>query len=108
MNEEIIRAKYYARKCENQMEFDRLMTAMNEEQSRMNHPYLDRERELSKERARLYTQREAINIQLDQVRLERLELEEKRKKINRLFHELKHELIMVNPREEGKTDVGVW
>ena len=99
MNEKEIRAKYEARKCENQMEFDRLMSEMNTEQTHLNHPYLDRERELAKQKELLEQQKQAINIQLNAIKVERLELEQKRKDINRVFHDLKHELIMLNPRE---------
>ena len=99
MNEKEIRAKYEAQVCATQMEFDRLMSEMNTEQTHLNHPYLDRERELAKQRELLETQKQAINIQLNQIKVERLELEQKRKEINRVFHDLKHELIMLNPRE---------
>ena len=99
MNEKEIRAKYEARKCETQMEFDRLMSEMNTEQTHLNHPYLDRERELIKQRQLLEQQKSAINIQLDAIKVERLDIEQKRKDINRVFHDLKHELIMMNPRE---------
>lgn len=99
MNEKEIRAKYAARKCETQMEFDRLMQEMNTEQTHLNHPYLDRERELIKQKKLLEQQKSAINIQLDAIKLERLDLEQKRKDINRVFHDLKHELIMMNPLE---------
>jgi hypothetical protein len=99
MNEKEIMAKYQGRECETQIEFDRIMSEMNTEQTQLNHPYLDRERELAKQREMLETQKQAINIQLNQIKIERLELEQKRKDINRLFHELKHELIMANPRE---------
>ena len=81
------------------MEFDRLMSEMNTDQTHLNHPYLDRERELAKQRELLETQKQAINIQLNQIKVERLELEQKRKEINRVFHDLKHDLIMLNPRE---------
>jgi hypothetical protein len=37
---------------------------------------------------------------LNAIKVERLELEQKRKDINRVFHDLKHELIMLNPREQ--------
>ena len=100
MNEKEIRAKYEARKCETQMEFDRLMSEMNTEQTHLNHPHLDRERELAKQREMLETQKQEINIQLNAIKVERLELEQKRKDINRVFHDLKHELIMLNPREQ--------
>ena len=99
MSEKEIRAKYEARKCETQMEFDRLMSEMNIEQTHINHPWLDRERELAKQRELLEQQKQAINIQLKAIKVERLDLEQKRKDINRVFHELKHELIMLNPRE---------
>ena len=100
MNEKEIRAKYEAQVCATQMEFDRLMSEMNTEQTHLNHPYLDRERELAKQRELLETQKQAINIQLNQIKVERLELEQKRKEINRVFHDLKHDLIMLNPREQ--------
>ena len=99
MNEKEIRAKYEARKCETQREFDRLMSEMNTEQTHLNHPFLDRERELIKQKKLLEQQKSAINIQLDAIKLERLDLEQKRKDINRVFHDLKHELIMMNPLE---------
>lgn len=99
MNEKEIRAKYEARKCESQIEFDRIMSEMNTEQTHLNHPFLDRERELIKQKKLLEQQKSAINIQLDAIKLERLDLEQKRKDINRVFHDLKHELIMMNPLE---------
>ena len=99
MNKEEIMARFRPRQCESQMEFDRIMSEMNMEQTHLNHPYLDRQRELAKQRELLETQKQAINIQLNQIKVERLEMEQKCKDINRLFHELKHELIMVNPRE---------
>ena len=88
------------RKVGSQAEFDRLMTEMNAEQTHLNHPYLDRGRELAKQRELLKTQRQAINIQLQQINIECLGLEQKRKDINRVFHDLKHELIKLNPRED--------
>ena len=99
MNEKEIRAKYEARKCETRMEFDRIMSEMNIEQNHLNHPYLDRERELAKQKELLKQQIQAINIQLNAINVERLDLEQKRKDINRVFHDLKHDLIMLNPRE---------
>lgn len=76
-----------------------MMATMNTEQTMLNHPYLDRDRELAKQRENLLMQMEAIKIQLKSIAVERIELEQKRKDINRLFHELKHDLIMANPRE---------
>ena len=100
MNEKEIMAKYQGRECETQIEFDRIMSEMNTEQTQLNHPYLDRDRELVKQREMLMTQKQAINIQLNQIKIERVGIEQKRKEINRVFHDLKHELIMLNPREQ--------
>ena len=70
MNEKEIRAKYEAQVCATQMEFDRLMSEMNTEQTHLNHPYLDRERELAKQKELLEQQKQAINIQLNAIKLE--------------------------------------
>lgn len=96
---EQVRETFKPRKCENQMEFDRLMSEMNIEQNHINHPLLDRERELTKQKELLEQQKQAINIQLNAIKVERLDLEQKRKDVNRVFYELKHELIMLNSRE---------
>lgn len=72
---------------------------MNAEQTALNHPYLDRDRELAKQRENLMMQMDAIKIQLKGIAVERIELEQKRKDINRVFHELKHDIIMLNPRD---------
>lgn len=99
MNIQEIRGKYPPRKLNSQAEFDNMMAEMNVEQTVMNHPYLDRDRELAKQRQNLMMQMDAIKIQLKGIAVERLELEQKRKDINRLFHELKHDIIMLNPRD---------
>ena len=100
MNEKEIRAKYEARKCENQMEFDRLMSEMNTEQTHLNHPYLDRDREIAQQRENIRIQMQALKTQDAALKIERIDLDQKRKEINRVFHDLKHELIMLNPREQ--------
>ena len=100
MNEKEIRAKYEARKCENQMEFDRVMSEMNTEQTHLNHPYLDRDREIAQQRENIRIQMQALKTQDAALKIERMDLEQKRKDINRIFHDLKHELIMLNPREQ--------
>lgn len=50
MTEQEIRARFEARKLESQMEFDRMMNEMNTVQTHLNHPSLDRERELLKQK----------------------------------------------------------
>ncbi len=100
MNEKEIRAKYEARKCETQMEFDLLMSEMNTEQTHLNHPYLDRDREIAQQRENIRIQMQALKTQDAALKIERIDLDQKRKEINRVFHDLKHELIMLNPREQ--------
>lgn len=99
MEIEEIKAKYQARQMDSQIEFDRVMNELNTEQTHMNHPYLDRMREIEKKINLLKVEKRSIDIQIDTLKIERVELEQKAKDINRVFHELKHELIMMNPRE---------
>ena len=98
MTEQEIRVMFTPVKCENQTEFDERMHAINNQQSIENHPYLDRIRELNKQCALIETQKQALNVQLNAIKVERLELEQKQKDINRIFHALKHELIELNPK----------
>ena len=99
MNEKEIRAKYEAQVCATQMEFDRIMSEMNTEQTHLNHPYLDRDREIAQQRENIRIQMQALKTQDAALKIERMDLEQKRKDINRIFHDLRHELIMLNPRE---------
>lgn len=99
MEIEEIKAKYQARKMDSQIEFDRVMNELNTEQTHLNHPYLDRMREIEKKINLLKVEKRSICVRIDTLKIERLELEQKAKDINRVFHELKHELIMMNPRE---------
>ena len=85
------------RKCENQVEFDGIMHAINNQQTIENHPYLDRLRELNKQRTLIETQIQAMKVQLNTIKVERLDIEQKQKDINRVFHQLKHELCELNP-----------
>ena len=96
MTEEM-KAKLQPRKCNSQVEFDELMHKINNQQSLENHPYLDRLRELNKQRALIETQKQALNVQLNAIKVERIEIEQKQKDINREYHALKHELIELNP-----------
>lgn len=85
-------------KCENQIEFDERMHAINNQQSIENHPYLDRLRELNKQKTLIETQMQGLKVQLNAIKVERLDIEQKRKNINRVYHQLKHELIELNPK----------
>ena len=73
------------------------MHAINNQQTIENHPYLDRLRELNKQRTLIETQIQAMKVQLNTIKVERLDIEQKQKDINRVFHQLKHELCELNP-----------
>ena len=99
MNFEKIKAKYQPRQLENQVEFDAIMSAINQEQGELNRPFIDRKMEITKQRELLNIQKQAINQQLSALSVEYQEIEAKAKAINRPFHDLKHEFITLNPRE---------
>lgn len=98
MNKEEIMARFAARKCENQVEFDELMHAINNQQSIENHPYLDRLREINKQKALIGVQIDALKQQKKALTVEAIDIEQKQKDQNRFFHQLKHELIEQNPK----------
>lgn len=94
-----IRETFAPVKCKTQIEFDKRMSAINNQQSIENHLYLDHLLELNKQKTLIETQMQGLKVQLNTIKAQRLEIEQKRKDINRLFHQLKHELIMLNPRD---------
>lgn len=98
MTEQQARERFTPVKCNSQLEFDKRMQAINEQQTIENHPYLDRLRELTKQKALIETQKQALNVQLNAIKMERLEIEQQKKNINRVFHQLKHELLQLNPK----------
>ena len=99
MNENDIRTQFAPRKCENQAEFETIMQQMNSLQTELNHPYADKERDLLKQIDILMAQKHAIFTQIETIQIQRRENEQHRKDINRVFHDLKHQLITLNPRE---------
>ena len=97
MKENEIRAKYKARKCENKNEFQRIMHEMNNEQTMLNHPFVDREMNIMSEKLRINAQIQELQCKIAALNLELQEAVREKKQINRLFHELKHALICANP-----------
>ena len=90
--------------CNTQKDFDAEMARLNEEQCYELKPYRDKESELVKKRANLMTQRSAINIQLDMLRCEYTDNEDAKREIVSKFHEMKHRLIMLNPKEKFQNE----
>lgn len=95
-----LREKYPPRELESQIEFEKVMTELGDEQTKVNHPLINKEIELDKKVANLEMQMAAIRIQLNAVRIEKKDLLLERKEINREYHDLKHEFIQLNPREK--------
>ena len=98
MTQEELLKKYPTHKVQSQVEFDELMHAINNEQSIENHPYLDRLRELNRRQTLIHAEIQAMKVQLNAIKVERLEVEQKQKDINRMYYQLKHELIELNPK----------
>lgn len=99
MDLERLKAKFQPRQLDSQIEFDNVMSEMNMEQSRMVHPLIDKEIELIKKQSRLQEQISEMKIEIEVIKRAKLDVESQKKEINRAFHELKHELIKLNPRE---------
>ena len=96
---EEIKAKHQPRQLENQVEFDAIMSDINQQQGELNRPLIDRKKEIVKQRELLNIQKHAINQQLSALSAEYQDIEVKAKAINRPLHDLKHEWITLNPRE---------
>jgi len=99
MNQEELMAKYQPRQLENQVEFETIMSEMNNDRSLLIHPYIDRKMEIVKKRNLLNIQKQAIYQQISALSAEYQDIEAKQKEINRAYHAVKHEFIVLNPRE---------
>ena len=91
---------YPPQEFETQIEFEKVMAELNDEQTKLNHPLINREVELDKRTANIEMQIQAMKIQLNAIRIEKKDLLLERKEINRQFHEVKHQLIQLNPKEK--------
>ena len=100
MKENEIRAKFKARKCENENEFQRIMREMNDEQTMLNHPFVDREMSIMSEKLQINAYIQELHCKIAALNLELQKVMREKKQINRLFHELKHDLIMSNPLKQ--------
>lgn len=84
---------------DNQIKFEEYMTGLNVEQSKAVAPINERLMELHRQSTQIEIQMNALAIQIKTIRLEKNELEAK-KDINRICHELKHNMIQLNPKEK--------
>lgn len=96
------------RQLGSQAEFDRIMNEIDTDHSHLCRPLVDQDDGLLAQMLQLETRKRAIDIEINAVKAERLEVERERRVINRMFHDLKHELIMLNPIDGyPKRDVAV-
>lgn len=91
---------YPPQELETQIEFEKVMVALNDEQTKLNHPLINKEVELDKKTVNIEMQMQALKIQLNAIRIEKKDLLLERKEINRQFHEVKHQFIQLNPKEK--------
>ena len=107
MNEQELRTKWAPRVLESQIEFDRVMNDINNEQTMMCGPLLDRQRELNIQQMMLENQRRELGIKMDELKIECHKIEGERKALCRAYHEIKHGFIVLNPKERfAKEDRG--
>ena len=100
-NEKEIRGNYAPpHEVETQIEFDKVMEQINFDQRQLVQPFAEKELELLNQRTLLQQQMTAIRIQIDAIDMQKRTVVAQHKEINRVFHEIKHELIMLNPKEK--------
>ena len=87
-----------------QQEFDYQMQVWGGEQTAANHPLLDAQREINRKRQEIKAETAALRTRDSLLAAQWYELEQKRKDINRHYHELKHNFVIAHPKEETQRD----
>ena len=95
-----LQKRFAPKECETQIEFERLMSELQEENTKKITPYNDRINAINHDLLLADKKLHELHAHMDKMRLERMEVEQDAKDINRIFHQLKHQLIMRNPREK--------
>ena len=103
-NEKEIREKYAPKAVSTQIEFEKLMADINDAQRKLVKPFDDKELELLNQRSLLQQQLSGLYMQMDSIDVQKRNLVAKHKEINRVFHDLKHELNLLNPAEKFVND----
>jgi uncharacterized protein (DUF3084 family) len=100
MSTEEILKNFPPREVETQIEFETYMSELNNAQTKANHPFVDRLSELNRQPLEIEQRIKTLSAERDGLKLEKLGIEAQRKEINRVCHELKHQMITLNPREK--------
>lgn len=102
-----MRSKWAPRVLESQIEFDRVMNDISNEQTMMCGPLLDRQRELNIQQMMLENQMKELGIKMNELKIECHKIEAERKSLSRAYHDIKHRYIVLNPKERfAKEDIG--
>ena len=91
--------KFEPRKCETQAEFETIMGEINFLQGKECATWDDRLYCVEQHRLDLVNEINKLTLMLSQHAMSRSAAENEKKQLNRIFHELKHEFIKLNPRE---------
>lgn len=87
-----------------QQEFDYQMELWNGEQGAAIRPILDAQMEINRKRLEIKAEISTLNARFNLLGAQWHELEQKRKDINRRYHEIKHQFILEHPKEETQRD----
>lgn len=99
MNTNEIRERFTPRRVETQSEYAEFMHRVDEAQTAANHPYADRTAQLHMERTRLAVRINAIKVEIAAVCNDIRQLNLERKEMNRAYHDIKHEMAQLNPKD---------
>ena len=92
--------RFAPKECETQIEFERLMSELQEENTKKVTPYRDKINAYNYDLLIADKKLHELHAQIDKIKLAKMEAEQDAKDINRIFHNIKHQLIMANPREK--------
>lgn len=104
--EEIMKA-FTPKECATQWEFDAMMAEINDAQAKDLLPLEDRIEELNHKKTILQMQIRTLQLQMDAMKIDRLQVEQKRKEVNLAYHEVKNELVKLNPKEKFIKDATI-
>lgn len=83
-----------------QQEFDKQMSNLNHEQEIVRAPYAKRIEELNKQMRDAKLRLQAIKLEMITIGGQISDVQLELKTVNRYYHNLKHELIVANPKSE--------
>lgn len=98
INEEKLFDEFEPKECATQIEFDTHIREINARQRMLNQPYVDKIRDIDFEKSLVIGQIETLRSKLQQIKMERIRIEQEKKDINRTFYALKEQWFLLNPK----------